>query len=78
MGIIMNDKVIRIDNLVKRYGNFVALDHLKLEINEGEIFGLLGPNGSGKTTTISCLLALLKYDKGEIKIIFGRHQPYCK
>ena len=66
----MNDKVIRIDNLVKRYGNFVALDHLKLEINEGEIFGLLGPNGSGKTTTISCLLALLKYDKGEIDI-FG-------
>ena len=39
----MNDKVIRIDNLVKRYGNFVALDHLKLEINEEEIFGLLGP-----------------------------------
>lgn len=71
----MNDKVIRIDNLVKRYGNFVALDHLKLEINEGEIFGLLGPNGSGKTTTISCLLALLKYDKGEIDIFGEKMTP---
>ena len=71
----MNDKVIRIDNLVKRYGNFVALDHLKLEINEGEIFGLLGPNGSGKTTTISCLLALLKYDKGEVDIFGEKMTP---
>ncbi len=71
----MNDKVIRIDNLVKRYGNFVALDHLKIEINEGEIFGLLGPNGSGKTTTISCLLALLKYDKGEIDIFGEKMTP---
>ena len=51
----MNEKMIKIDNIVKRYGSFVALDHLKLEIREGEIFGLLGPNGSGKTTTISCL-----------------------
>lgn len=71
----MNDKVIRIDNLVKRYGNFVALDHLKLEINEEEIFGLLGPNGSGKTTTISCLLALLKYDKGEVDIFGEKMTP---
>ena len=71
----MNDKVIRIDNLVKRYGNFVALDHLKLEINEGEIFGLLGPNGSGKTTTISGLLALLKYDKGEVDIFGEKMTP---
>lgn len=62
----MNEKMIKIDNIVKRYGSFVALDHLKLEIREGEIFGLLGPNGSGKTTTISCLLALLRYDKGRL------------
>lgn len=67
----MSERMIKIDNLVKRYGNFVALDHLKLEIDKGEIFGLLGPNGSGKTTTISCLLSLLKYDKGEIEI-FGK------
>lgn len=58
-------------NLVKRYGDLVALDHLSLSVNEGEIFGLLGPNGSGKTTAINCILSLLKYDKGEIEI-FGR------
>ncbi|MDD2959943.1 MAG: ABC transporter ATP-binding protein [Lachnospiraceae bacterium] len=63
--------MIKIENLVKRYGPLVALDHLNLEIEEGEIFGLLGPNGSGKTTAISCLLALLKYDKGNIEV-FGK------
>ena len=40
--------VIQIENLVKRYKELVALDHLNLEVEEGEIFGLLGPNGSGK------------------------------
>ena len=63
--------MIEIKNLVKRYGDLVALDHLNLEVSEGEVFGLLGPNGCGKTTAISCLLALLKYDKGEITI-FGK------
>ena len=55
--------MIQIENLVKRYGDTLALDHLNLEIQEGEIFGLLGPNGSGKTTALNCLLALLKYDR---------------
>ena len=63
--------IIQIENLVKRYGSFVALDHLNLDVREGEIFGLLGPNGSGKTTVINCMLALLKYDKGSIRI-FGQ------
>lgn len=63
--------LVHIENLVKRYGNLLALDHLSLDIEEGEIFGLLGPNGSGKTTAINCLLALLKYDKGTITI-FGK------
>ena len=54
--------MIHIENLVKRYGDLVALNHLNLDIKEGEIFGLLGPNGSGKTTAINCLLSLLKYD----------------
>lgn len=67
----MENTVIKIENLVKRYSELIALDHLSLEIKEGEIFGLLGPNGSGKTTTISCLLALLAYDKGEIEV-FGK------
>ena len=63
--------MIRIENLVKRYGDVLALDHLNLQIEEGEIFGLLGPNGSGKTTALNCLLSLLKYDKGVIEV-FGR------
>ena len=55
----MEQVVVKIDNLVKRYKELIALDHFSLEIREGEIFGLLGPNGSGKTTTINCLLSLL-------------------
>lgn len=60
--------VIKVKNLVKRYADLVALDHLNLEVEEGEIFGLLGPNGSGKTTAINCILSLLKYDKGTIEV----------
>lgn len=63
--------VVKIENLVKRYKELIALDHLSLEIEEGEVFGLLGPNGSGKTTTINCLLSLLSYDKGTVEI-FGK------
>ena len=60
--------VINVKNLVKRYDDLLALDHLNLEVNDGEIFGLLGPNGSGKTTAINCILSLLKYDKGTIDV----------
>lgn len=63
--------VIEVENLVKRYKELVALDHFNLKIQEGEIFGLLGPNGSGKTTAISCILSLLRYDKGRIQV-FGK------
>lgn len=67
--------IVRINNLVKRYDQLVAIDHLNLEIKEGEIFGLLGPNGSGKTSTINCLLSLLKYDKGTIEIFDKPMRP---
>lgn len=67
--------IVKIENLVKRYGDLIALDHLNLSINEGEIFGLLGPNGSGKTTVINCMLSLLKYDKGSIKIFDKEMKP---
>ncbi len=66
----MDNTVVKIENLVKNYAELRALDHLNLEIKQGEIFGLLGPNGSGKTTTISCLLSLLSFDEGKIEI-FG-------
>jgi ABC-2 type transport system ATP-binding protein len=63
--------VVSVKNLVKRYGDLIALDHFSLDVEEGEIFGLLGPNGSGKTTTINCILSLLKYDKGTVEV-FGK------
>ena len=67
----MQNTVVKIQNLVKNYAELRALDHLDLEIREGEIFGLLGPNGSGKTTTISCLLSLLAFDEGTVEV-FGK------
>ncbi|MDQ2087782.1 ABC transporter ATP-binding protein [Herbivorax sp. ANBcel31] len=67
--------VINVKNLVKRYGNLLALDHLSLEVKEGEIYGLLGPNGSGKTTAINCILSLLNYGKGEIRIFDKPMKP---
>lgn len=62
--------MIEIENLVKRYGDFLAINHLNLQVQKGDILGLLGPNGSGKSTTINCMLSLLSYDRGSIKI-FG-------
>ena len=67
--------MIKIENLVKRYGNTLALDHFNLDVKEGEIFGLLGPNGSGKSTAINCMLALLKYDRGSIRIMGEEMSP---
>ncbi len=67
----MENTVVKIENLVKRYKDLIALDHFSLEIKQGEVFGLLGPNGSGKTTTINCLLSLLSFNKGSIEI-FGK------
>lgn len=67
--------MIKIENLVKRYGVTVALDHFNLEVKEGEIYGLLGPNGSGKTTAINCMLALLKFDRGSIKVMGEEMAP---
>jgi len=63
--------VIDAKNLVKRYGTLTALDHLDIGVHEGEVFGLLGPNGSGKTTAINCILSLLEYDEGTIDV-FGK------
>lgn len=63
--------VIEVKELVKEYGELTAVDRINLQIEEGEIFGLLGPNGSGKTTTISCILSLIHYNRGKIKI-FGK------
>ncbi|WMM24646.1 ABC transporter ATP-binding protein [Tissierella sp. MB52-C2] len=63
--------VVKVNNLVKRYKELIALEHFNMEVEEGEILGLLGPNGCGKTTAINCILSLLNFDKGEIQI-FGK------
>jgi ABC-2 type transport system ATP-binding protein len=63
--------LITVKDLVKRFGDLVALDHFNFHLKEGEILGLLGPNGSGKTTLVNCILGILSAEKGTIEI-FGK------
>lgn len=67
--------VIEASNIIKRYKEITALDHFGISVGEGEIVGLLGPNGSGKTTFIHCVLSLLTFDKGEIKLFGEKMHP---
>ena len=60
--------MIVIDNLVKTYGALVAVDHLSLRVEAGEILGLVGPNGAGKTTTLRCLAGILPATSGSIRV----------
>jgi len=60
----MSEPVIRVENLTRRFGDFVAVDHVTFQVRKGEIVGYLGPNGSGKTTTIRMLLGLLRPTEG--------------
>jgi len=60
--------IVSIKNLVKRYDQVIALNHLNLEVEQGDILGLIGPNGSGKTTALHCIIGLLSYDKGTLKV----------
>lgn len=60
------EDIIVIDNLVKEYGDKLAVDHLNLRVRKGEIFGFLGPNGAGKTTTVRCIATLTNFDSGRI------------
>ena len=59
---------LRFTNLVRRFGNFVAVDHVTFEVQRGEIFGLLGPNGAGKTTTFRMLCGLLPASEGMLRV----------
>ena len=61
--------VIYVDNLTRRFGDFVAVDHISFEVNAGEVVGYLGPNGSGKTTTIRMLLGLLEPTEGSATVL---------
>jgi len=61
--------IIKVQDLVKRYGDVVAVDHLSFEVEQGEIFGLLGPNGAGKTTTIRVIMDILSPDEGSVAVL---------
>jgi ABC-2 type transport system ATP-binding protein len=60
--------VVRVTNLVKRYGSLAAVDDVSFSIREGEIFGIIGPNGAGKTTTVECISGLRVPDSGSISV----------
>src|SRR5688500_653968 len=60
--------IIEIRGLTKRFDKRVAVDHVNLTVQSGEIFGLVGPNGAGKTTTMRMLVTLLQPDQGEILV----------
>ena len=62
------DKAIIIENLTKRYRNQRGVTDIRLEVEQGEIFGFLGPNGSGKTTVMKIMVGLMKPDRGEVKL----------
>ena len=66
----LSDLVIRTDGLTKRYGKIVAVDGLSMEVRRGHVYGLLGPNGSGKTTTMGMLLGLVRPTSGSFSL-FG-------
>ncbi len=65
----MPSTMLEIRNLVKRYGDFTAVDDLSFEVYAGEVFGLLGPNGAGKTTTIRTIMDIFKPDAGTVTVL---------
>lgn len=65
----MSDAVIQVKNLTRRFGEFLAVDHINFEVGAGEVVGYLGPNGSGKTTTIRMLLGLLEPSDGNATVL---------
>ncbi len=67
--------VVRVENLVKRYGSLAVVDDVSFAIQEGEIFGIIGPNGAGKTTTVECISGLRVPDSGAISV-YGL-SPQC-
>jgi ABC-2 type transport system ATP-binding protein len=60
---------IVVENLTKRFGDFVAVDHISFSVGAGQVYGWLGPNGAGKTTTIRMLLGLLKITEGSARVL---------
>lgn len=73
--------ILELTNLTKKFGDFIAVDNISLTINEGEIFGFLGANGAGKSTTINMISGLLRIHEGEIKVLgksIKKNQRFAK
>ena len=64
-----NGPAVQVQDLVRRFGAFTAVDHVSFEVHKGEIFGLLGPNGAGKTTTFRMLCGLLPATSGTLRVV---------
>ena len=60
--------LIEVENLVKRYGNHLAVDHLSFKVEPGKIYGFLGPNGAGKSTTMNIMTGYIAATEGKVKI----------
>lgn len=73
--------VLEINNLTKKFSDFIAVDNMSLTVNEGEIFGFLGANGAGKSTTINMIAGLIRSNDGTIQILgknSAKHSRFCK
>lgn len=68
--------ILRINNLTKKYGSITAVNDLSLEIKQGEIYGLLGPNGSGKTTTLGMILGIIHQNSGSYQWFDGKYKEH--
>lgn len=66
---ILKENVIKVKSLIKKYGNFIAVNGISFDIRQGEIFAFLGPNGAGKTTTVEILESLRKANSGSVNIL---------
>lgn len=62
-------KAIVVENLTKKYGSYIAVDNLSFQVKKGTVFGLLGANGAGKSSTVECILGTKKKDVGEVQIL---------
>src|SRR6516162_5053851 len=63
---------VQLEHVTKTFGNHVAVDDLSLEVPEGTVYGFIGPNGSGKTTTLRMIMRILHPDRGEISVLGER------
>lgn len=64
----MDGSIVKVNELVKRYGNKTAVNRISFDVKEGEVFGLPGPNGAGKTSTLECIEGMREFDGGSISV----------